>query len=234
MRELCQRFQEVSGSFKLTVLRHSPLDVDAHSSRDARCTLRCRGAKPGQLVTHLAREIIQFKVLTKLRKGHHKLLSPSIDDSSDTMSDISDFCWWTSILTRECVTCLNLKYPLMLLQVAKSMFLEMRREPLAMAISHPREMSLSCVVPTVQRRFSTRTWTGWKRLSRAPASLDQCRKQFRIGHFFFPDGLRINRVESHIRSGRRNHAQISMYEQRGQIEQAKHRLCTLLHLMAHE
>ena len=56
---------------------------------------RCRGANPGQLVTHLAHEIIQFKVLTKLRKGHHKLLSPSIDDSSDTMSDISDFRWWT-------------------------------------------------------------------------------------------------------------------------------------------
>ena len=83
------------------------------------------------------------KWLNKLRKGDHKLLSPSIDDSSDTMSDISDFRWWTSILTRQCVTCLNLKYPLMLLQVAKSMFLEMRREPLAMAISHPREMSLS-------------------------------------------------------------------------------------------
>ena len=31
--------------------------------------------------------------------------------------------------------------------------------------------------------FSTRTWTGWKRLSRARASHDQCRKQFRIGHF---------------------------------------------------
>ena len=77
---------------------------------------RCRGANPGQLVTRLAHEIIQFKVLTKLRKGHHKLLSPSIDDSSDTMSDISDFCRWTLILTRQCVTCLNLKYPLMLLQ----------------------------------------------------------------------------------------------------------------------
>ena len=56
------------------------------------------------------------KWLNKLRKGHHNLLSPSIDDSSDTMSDTSDFRWWTSILTRQCVTCLNLKYPLMLLQ----------------------------------------------------------------------------------------------------------------------
>ena len=28
--------------------------------------------------------------------------------------------------------------------------------------------------------------------------------------------------------------QISMNEQRGQIEQAKHRLCTLLHLMGHK
>ena len=44
---------------------------------------------------------------------------------------------------QSCVTCLNLKYPLMFLQVARSMFLEMRREPLAMATSHPREMSLS-------------------------------------------------------------------------------------------
>ena len=33
-------------------------------------------------------------------------------------------------------------------------------------------------------------------------------------------------VEGQIRGGRRNHVQISMYEQRGQIEQAKHRLCT--------
>ena len=114
------------------------------------------------------------KWLNKLRKGHHRFLSPSIDDSSDTMSDISDFCWWTSISTKQCVTCLNLKYLLMFLQVAKSMFLEMRREPLAMAISH---LSLSCVVPTVQRRFSTRTWTGRKRQSRAPASRDQCRKK---------------------------------------------------------
>ena len=78
-RELCQKFQtlarvqtdeqrEVSDSFRLTVLRHSALDVDAHSSRDARRTLRCKGAKPGQLVTHLAREIIQSKVVEKVEK----------------------------------------------------------------------------------------------------------------------------------------------------------------------
>ena len=62
--------REVSGSVRLTVLRHNPLDVDvdAHSSRDARCTLRCKGAKPGQLVTHLAREIIQFKVIEQIEK----------------------------------------------------------------------------------------------------------------------------------------------------------------------
>ena len=52
--------------------------------------------------------------------------------------------------------------------------------------------------------------------------------------FFYPDGLKIERVENQIRSGRRNNVQISMYEQRGQIEQAKHRLCTLLHLRRHE
>ena len=48
--------------------------------------------------------------------------------------------------------------------------------------------------------------------------------------FFYPDGLMIERAENQIRGGRRNNVQISMYEQRGQIEQAKHRLCTLLHL----
>ena len=144
---------------------------------DARCTLRCRGANPGQLVTtSRARDHPVQSGLNKLSKGDHRLLAPSIDDSSDTMSDTSDFRWRTSILTRQCVTCLNLEYPLMLLQVARSMFLKMLREPLAMATSHPREMSLSCVVPTVQRGFSTRTWTGWKRLSRAPASRDHCRK----------------------------------------------------------
>ena len=92
--------------------------------------------------TSRARDHPSPKWLNKLRKSDHKLLSPSIDDSSDTMFDISDFRWWTSILTRQRVTCLNLKYPLMLLQVAKSMFLEMRREPLAMAISHPRDVAL--------------------------------------------------------------------------------------------
>ena len=64
------------------------------------------------------------KWLNKLRKGHHTLLSPSIDDSSDTLSDISDFRWWTSILTRQCVTCLNLKYPLMFLQCRQEHVLE--------------------------------------------------------------------------------------------------------------
>ena len=78
-RRECEKFQtlarvqtheqrEFSGIFRLTVLWHSPLDVDAHSSRDARCTLRCRGAKPGQLVTHLAREIIQSKVVEQVEK----------------------------------------------------------------------------------------------------------------------------------------------------------------------
>ena len=49
--------------------------------------------------------------------------------------------------------------------------------------------------------------------------------------FFFADGLMMKSVEGQIRGGRRNHVQISMYEQRGQIEQAKHRLCTLLHFV---
>ena len=43
--------------------------------------------------------------------------------------------------------------------------------------------------------------------------------------FFNPDGLKMERAENQIRGGRRNNVQISMYEQRGQIEQAKHRLC---------
>ena len=64
------------------------------------------------------------KWLNKLRKGDHKLQSPNIDLSSDTMSDNSDFRWWTSILTRQCVTCLNLKYPLMLLQGRQEHVLE--------------------------------------------------------------------------------------------------------------
>ena len=49
--------------------------------------------------------------------------------------------------------------------------------------------------------------------------------------FFYPDGLKIERAENQIRCGRRNNVQISMYEQRGQIEQG---LCTLLHLMGHK
>ena len=48
--------------------------------------------------------------LNKVRKGDHMLLSQSTDDSSDVR-------WRTSILTRQRVTCLNLKYPMMLLQV---------------------------------------------------------------------------------------------------------------------
>ena len=52
--------------------------------------------------------------------------------------------------------------------------------------------------------------------------------------FFYPDGLKIERVENQIRGGRRNNVQISMYEQRAQTEQAKHRLCILLHLMGHK
>ena len=52
--------------------------------------------------------------------------------------------------------------------------------------------------------------------------------------FFYPDGLKIERAENQIRGGRRNNVQISTNEQRGQTEQAKHRLCTLLHLMGHE
>ena len=52
--------------------------------------------------------------------------------------------------------------------------------------------------------------------------------------FFYPDGLKIERVEDQTRGGRSNNVQISMYEQRGQIEQAKHRLRTLLHLMVHK
>ena len=52
--------------------------------------------------------------------------------------------------------------------------------------------------------------------------------------FFYPDGLKKERAENQIRGGRRNNVQISTNEQRGQTEQAKHRLCTLLHLMGHE
>ena len=66
--------------------------------------------------------------------------------------------------------------------------------------------------PYCSRGFSTRTWTGWKRLSRAPASRDQCRKtnsECKVGGnsglaFFFPDGLKIERVEGQIPGGRRN------------------------------
>ena len=115
------------------------------------------------------------KLLNKLRKGDHKLQSPNIDDSSDTMSDISDFRWWTSISTRQCVTCLNLKYPLMLLQGRQEHVLE-NAEGTAGDGNQPSKKYVSCVVPTVQRVFSTRTWTGWKSLSRARASRDHCRK----------------------------------------------------------
>ena len=52
--------------------------------------------------------------------------------------------------------------------------------------------------------------------------------------FFYPDGLKIERAENQIRGGRRNKCPDFMYEQGRQIEQAKRRLCTLLHLMEHE
>ena len=158
------------------------------------------------------------------------------------MSDISDFRWWTSISTKQCVTCLNLKYPLMLLQVARSMFLEMLREPLAMAINHSREMSLSCVVPTVQGDPRQELGRAGKDHHVLPPTVinaektnSECKKvEILDWSFFFPDGLMMRSVEGQIRGGRRNSVQISMYEQRAQTEQAKHRLCTLLHLMGHK
>ena len=116
------------------------------------------------------------KWLNKLRKGHHKLLSPSIDDSSDTMSDISDFRWWTSILTRQCVTCLNLKYALMLLQGRQEHVLG-NAEGTACDGNQPSKRDVALLSRSdCSRGFSTRTWTGRKRLPRARASRDQFRK----------------------------------------------------------
>ena len=116
------------------------------------------------------------KWFNKLRNGDHKLLSPNIDDSSDTMSDTSDFRWWTSILTRQCVTCLNLRYPLMLLQGRQEHVIE-NAEGTARDGNQPSKRDVALLSRSdCSRRFSTRTWTGWKRPSRARASRDQCRK----------------------------------------------------------
>ena len=152
------------------------------------------------------------KWFNKLRKGDHRLQSPNIDDSSDTMSDTSDFRWWTSILTRQCVTCLNLKYPLMLLQAARSMFLKMLREPLAMAINHPREMSLSCVVPTVQGDSRQELGRAGKDhhvllpavITAEKQFLNEKKVEILDWSFFYPDGLKMKCVEGQIRGGRRN------------------------------
>ena len=46
--------------------------------------------------------------------------------------------------------CSNLKYTFMLLQVAKSMFLKMLEQPLAMAIPNPSQMSPSFIVPAMK------------------------------------------------------------------------------------
>ena len=79
------------------------------------------------------------------------------------------------------------------------MLLQMLREPLAMAISHSREMSLACVVPTVQggsRQEHGRAGKDYHVL--APAVITAVKQFLNVKKveildrsFFFHDGLMI-------------------------------------------
>ena len=81
-----------------------------------------------------------------------------------------------------------------------------------MAINHPRNMSVSCVVPTVQGDSRQKLGPAGKdyhvlvpAVINADKTISECKKvEILDWSFYFPDGLRIKRVESQIRSGRRN------------------------------